>query len=72
MFVTWMIKRCGDARHRCSAEVHIGEGFLVLVDGAPGSVVLLLLRFLGGLLGGLSRHFSGNDETVCLLYFVIY
>lgn len=36
----------------CSAEVHILEGLLVLIDGAPGSVVLFLLGFLSGLLAG--------------------
>ena len=33
-----------------SAEVHLGESFLVLVNRTPGSVVFLLLLFLRGLI----------------------
>lgn len=53
-FVTMMMKQSNGPAHRRqwavggSAEVHVGEGLLVLEDRAPGSVVfrLRLLRLV--------------------------
>lgn len=67
-----MMKRCDEARHSvwCSAEVHIVKSLFVFVDGAPGSIVLLLLGFFDGLLGGRS-HFSGINQFCMYLWHAI-
>ena len=41
----------------CSAEVHFCESFPVLIDWAPGAVILLLLWLLHWLLGSLVDRF---------------
>lgn len=67
-----MMMEAMNARHRCSsAEVHICEVLLVLVDGAPRSIVLLLLLFLGWLLAGLSRRFVHRSSDVQVLARVV-